>query len=314
MNHILIFIAIPISIVIAIVFVIKLRRSNQNTEEKLTSIEKIVFTLAMLSTGLSVLYYILLSDITIGQLKAVVIVLWLPQTIIVGSILYYGLKKHFPIKARQILFIERVVIGIILLLMIGGYFFVNHYLAPKLQAEFETILDQQYEEYKLLEEQKKKEEETSPDPWLSEHGQRANLRDRKFEKFENNTFTLMVPEGWQENTSTENVKRWETADRNLTIEVVWEDNLSDSDLNIKKEKEVAIVKANPVYNEILHPNIKNALESYFMFKKEISTPYMTLLYIYGDNYIYRVNTMTWFDSEEEIEALKEVMLSFEIKN
>ena len=309
MNHILTLIAIPLSIIIAIIFVIKLRRSNQNIEEKLTSTEKIIFTLAMLSTGLSVLYYVLLGDINIGQLKASVIVLWLPQTIIVGSILYYGLKKHSPSKARQILFIERVVLGIILLLMIGGHFFINYYLLPKWQAEFETIEDQRREEHKLLKEQEGLQI-------------KENLISNKRQKYVGSDFSIDFPIDWiQEdlspvfNSNPEKLRfiEWETVP--VSYLYLMEGSLEISDDEMSEKYKNYSTKTSD-YFLVEHPIIKNSSKTLLLYT-DSSTFYRIRLLVQKNNKLYNFQTTLMFEpkfkpTKQEKEALKNIVLSFEL--
>ncbi|HTR18805.1 MAG TPA: hypothetical protein VMH91_02375 [Candidatus Paceibacterota bacterium] len=116
---------ILISVIVAVFYMLRVRRAGAQN--------------SMMPDGL-----------TVGERLLVILTILFGGVIIVGSIYYYGWKKRFPLKARQVLHTEWAFIALILIVFFGGgYLYYVYVVVPNAQRNAQATVAQLEQEYPL---------------------------------------------------------------------------------------------------------------------------------------------------------------------
>jgi|GEM_PF-6480649 hypothetical protein len=237
----------------------------------------------------------------------VIATIFLGGLIFPGLIYYYGWKDQFPAKAASVRKVSWWLLGLYILCIVA-FWALTAYLS------YHTGL----QDFANLTEQQQQEVQT----------QNASLASGSFDLYQGDGFSIDVPSGWSEATSSEDQwasfgqsKVWETlyyalgssgTNQNYQeLDVVWNTDISSGQLDQSEATEINSDVNFPNTYSITHPTIAGASQTTMITPSMIgSDDYTIKLYVHGRGNIYFIEGSLTNGTPAEANGLKSVLQSF----
>ena len=243
---------------------------------------------------------ILADGLTGGERILAILVMFFGGIIIAGSILYYGWKKRFPLKARSVLHIEWVLIILFaVVIATGAYWQYSQY--NKNVSDFVTQLD----------EQQKQTEQT----------QESALTSSPPQRYQGIGYSINIPSGWVENKPLDSsgndyfIKNWTVPTASQQLSVSWTNSRRpDSTPWYTEAVTLEDAASSPDKFTLTHPSIAGASKTN-MIVGQVGDYVEVALFAHGaGRNLYYIKGTLLRATPAQVEALKQILLSFALRS